>query len=64
MASSVGTIGLGRPAPDAIGNDSYCQDIGLRTWDEDDGVENVVLDESVGLGECVGVEKSVGVGDW
>jgi hypothetical protein len=64
MVSSVGVIGLGRPAPDAIGNDSYCQDIGLTTWDEDDGVEYVVWDESVGVGVCVGVEKSVEVGDW
>ena len=48
MASGAGIIGL--PVFDVVGNGSSCQgpnDKGLRTWDEDDGVESVGMDESV-----------------
>ena len=46
--SSAGIIGV--PVFDMVGSDLSCQgpDInGLRTWDEDDGVKSVRMDESV-----------------
>ena len=53
-ASDAGIIGL--PVFEVIGNDSWCQgpnNDGLRAWDEDDGIENVGVDESVEIDESV-----------